>query len=103
MNQPQQDRQPLATMVFVACMILILFSCVGCSTVVPVTQKFPEAPGNVAMTPCPQLQKLAEDAKLSDISKTITVNYGTYYECAVKTDAWIEWYKIQKQIFENIK
>jgi uncharacterized metal-binding protein len=45
MNQPQQDRQPLATMVFVACMILIVFSCVGCSTVVPVTQKFPEAPG----------------------------------------------------------
>jgi hypothetical protein len=103
MNQPQQDRQPLATMVFVACMILIVFSCVGCSTVVPVTQKFPEAPGNVAMTACPQLQKLAEDAKLSDISKTVSVNYGTYYECAVKTDAWIEWYQKQQQIFNNLK
>jgi len=31
------------------------------------------------------------------------VNYGTYYECAVKTDAWIEWYQKQKIIFENIK
>ena len=70
---------------------------------VPVTQRFPEAPGNVAMTPCPQLQKIAEDARLSDISKTITVNYGTYYECAVKTDAWIEWYQKQQQIFNNIK
>ena len=83
--------------------LLLSLLLVGCSTVVPVTQKFPKAPGNVAMTPCPQLQKIAEDAKLSDISRTVTVNYGTYYECAVKTDAWIEWYKVQKQIFENIK
>ena len=83
--------------------VLLSLLLVGCSTVVPVTQKFPEAPGNVAMTPCPQLQKIAEDAKLSDISKTITVNYGTYYECAVKTDAWIEWYKIQKEIFDKAK
>ena len=83
--------------------LLVLLLMTGCSTVVPVTVKFPDAPGNVAMTACPQLQKLTEDARLSDISKTITVNYGTYYECAVKTDAWIEWYKIQKQIFENIK
>ena len=76
---------------------------VGCGTTVPVARKFPEAPGTLAQTPCPQLQKLAEDAKLSDISKTVTVNYGTYYECAVKTDAWIEWYKIQKEIFESVK
>ena len=83
--------------------VLLSLLLVGCSTVVPVTQKFPEAPGRVAMTPCPQLQKLSEDAKLSDISKTVTVNYSTYYECAVKTDAWIEWYQKQQQIFNNIK
>ena len=83
--------------------VLLSSLLVGCSTVVPVTQQFPEAPGNVAMTACPQLQKLAEDAKLSDISKTVSVNYGTYYECAVKTDAWIEWYQKQQQIFNNIK
>jgi len=82
--------------------IILSLLLVGCSTV-PVTMKFPEAPGNVAMTACPQLQKLQEDAKLSDISKTISVNYGTYYECAVKTDAWIEWYKIQKNIFDKAK
>ena len=76
---------------------------VGCSTVVPVTAQFPEAPGNIAMMPCPQLQKLQEDAKLSDISRTVTINYSTYYECAVKTDAWIEWYQKQQQIFNNIK
>ena len=82
--------------------IILSLLLVGCSTV-PVTMKFPEAPGNVAMTACPQLQTLQEDAKLSDISKTISVNYGTYYECAVKTDAWIEWYKIQKNIFDKAK
>lgn len=83
--------------------VLLSLLLTGCSTVVPVTQKFPEAPGNVAMTACPQLQKLAEDAKLSDISKTVSVNYGTYYECAVKTDAWIEWYQKQKIIFDKTK
>lgn len=83
--------------------LFILLMLAGCSTTVPVTAKFPDAPGNVAMTACPQLQKLTEDAKLSDISKTVSVNYGTYYECAVKTDAWIEWYQKQKIIFESIK
>lgn len=103
MNQPQQDRQPWATMAFVACMVLLVLSCVGCSTTVPVARKFPDAPGTMAMTACPQLQKLQDDARLSDISKTVSVNYGTYYECAVKTDAWIEWYQKQKQIFESVK
>ena len=83
--------------------MVVLAMCSGCSTVVPVTQRFPEAPGNVAMTACPQLKKIAEDARLSDISKTITMNYSKYYECAVKTDAWIEWYQKQQQIFNNVK
>jgi len=52
---------------------------------------------------CPQLQKLGEDVKLSDVSKTVTINYNTYYECAVKNDAWIEWYQIQKHIYESVK
>jgi len=82
---------------------ILLLLIVGCSTTVPVTRHFPDSPGNVAMTPCPQLQKLQEDSKLSDISKTITINYNTYYECAVKNDAWIEWYQKQKHIFESVK
>ena len=82
---------------------LLLLLMVGCSTTVPVTMKFPEAPGSIVMMPCPQLQKVEEDAKLSDVTKTITNNYGTYYECAVKNDAWIEWYQKQKQIFESVK
>jgi len=73
----------------------------GCSTVVPVAVKFPDAPGKGAMTPCPPLQKLQDDARLSDVARTVTVNYGTYYECAVKADAWQEWYRIQKIIHEG--
>ncbi len=83
-------------------LILITLLLSGCSTTVPVTAKFPEVPKNI-MAKCVQLQNLPDDAKLSDVSKTITINYSTYYECAVKTDAWIEWYQLQKNIFESVK
>jgi hypothetical protein len=85
-----------------AIFIILAFLATGCSTPVPVTAKFPEAPETL-MKNCPQLEKTTEDAALSDITKTITNNYTTYYECAVKNDGWIEWYKIQKNIFESVK
>lgn len=85
-------------------MKLILISLItilsGCSTVVPVTAKFPEVPERL-LVKCPQLEKLGNEAKLSDIGKTVTINYTTYYECAVKHDAFVEWYKIQKDIFDK--
>ena len=84
---------------YLAPFLLILMS--GCSTVVPVTVKFPDAPDRIKIK-CPQLKTLNEDAKLSDIAKTVTENYTTYYECAVKHDAWIEWYETQKIIFEKL-
>ena len=48
------------------------------------------------------------DAQLVALAKrtnsvAISVNYQTYYECAVKVDAWNEWYQIQKHIFESVK
>ena len=75
---------------------------VGCSTTVPVTSKFPEAP-KYSLQACPQLQTLKDGSKLSEVATTVTINYSTYYECAVKNDAWIEWYQIQKHIFESVK
>ena len=83
-------------------LIVLAFLATGCSTTVPVTAKFPEIPERL-LQKCPQLEKLENEAKLSDISKTISNNYTTYYECAVKDDAWIEWYQIQKKIFEELK
>jgi hypothetical protein len=82
--------------------ILLVLCLTGCSTTVPVTAKFPEAP-NTIQQQCPALQKLKDDAKLSEVATTVTLNYSTYYECSVKVDGWIEWYQVQKQIFESIK
>jgi hypothetical protein len=82
--------------------IVAVFVLLGCSTTVPVTAKFPDVPERLLQR-CPQLEKLENEAKLSDISKTVSNNYTTYYECAVKDDAWIEWYQIQKKIFEQVK
>ena len=73
----------------------------ACTTVVPVAAQFPNKPGLIVSQPCPALRQLPQDPKLSEISKTVTINYTTYHECAVKVDAWIEWYKIQKNIFEK--
>lgn len=73
----------------------------GCTAIVPVTAKFPAAPKNVES--CPQLDTVNDDVKLSSLTGTVTKNYSTYYECAVKVDKWNEWYEIQKHIFENVK
>lgn len=83
--------------------ILVAFFLTGCATVsVPVKAKFPVIPETLLVR-CPQLEQTKEDAKLSDISKVIANNYTTYYECAVKHDAIVEWYKIQKTIYESVK
>jgi len=82
--------------------LILVLMLAGCSTTVPVTSKFPEAP-KYSLQSCPQLQTLKENSKLSEVANTVTINYSTYYECAVKNDAWIEWYKIQKHIFESVK
>ena len=82
--------------------LLFVLILTGCSTTVPVTAKFPDVPERL-LVKCPQLEKLENEAKLSDIGKTVTNNYTTYYECAVKHDAFAEWYNIQKNIFESVK
>jgi hypothetical protein len=82
--------------------LLLALTLVGCSTTVPVTAKFPEIPQKL-LEVCPQLQKLNDESKLSDVAKTVSVNYSTYYECAVKHDAMVEWYQIQKKLFESVK
>ncbi len=102
MTKEHQAQRQVSTLIVVGITIMfVLAMCSGCSTPVPVTAKFPEAPGKLATQRCPDLQKLKDDAKLSDVSRTVTLNYSSYYECAVKTDAWIEWYEIQKRIFEG--
>ena len=74
----------------------------GCSTLIPVNRKFPEAPKEL-MVACPDLKKAPETSKLSEVLKVVTQNYGQYNECRAKSDAWIEWYNAQKDIFESVK
>jgi PBP1b-binding outer membrane lipoprotein LpoB len=73
----------------------------GCATPIPVTVKFPDAP-EVLKQQCPQLKTIpTETTVFSELTKTVTENYTTYYECAVKLDGWIEWYNVQKEIFDK--
>ncbi len=103
MSKEHRDQKQVSTLIVLGIAVMfVLAMCSGCSTAVPVTAKFPEPPGKLATQSCTELQKLKDDAKLSDVSRTVTINYSSYYECAVKTDAWIEWYKIQKMIFEGV-
>jgi hypothetical protein len=83
--------------------LLIALLLSGCSTLVPVKAKFPELPSELAIE-CPDLEKLPADTKkLSDVVSNVSKNYGTYYECQARKEAWVEWYKSQKQIFESVK
>ena len=97
----QRDQQVVSSLIIFALVIMLILAVSGCSTAVPVTARFPEPPGKGATTGCPALQKLNDGARLSDVANTVTVNYSTYYECAVKTDAWQEWYRIQRHISEG--
>jgi len=81
--------------------ILIPFIIAGCSAT-PVNRNFPEVPKEI-MIACPELKQTQPTSKLSDVLKVVTDNYGQYHECRAKADAWIEWYKIQKEIFESVK
>jgi len=81
--------------------VLILSGCVTTQTNVQMT--FPEVPDDL-MKACPDLKTVDTSTdKLSDVLPVIVNNYGTYYECKVKVDTWIEWYNKQKEISATIK
>ena len=83
--------------------LLIALLLTGCSNLVPVKQTFPELPSELAVE-CPNLEKLApETNKLSDVVSNVSKNYSTYYECQARKEAWVEWYKAQKQIYDGVK
>ncbi len=99
-NREQGHRSTVITVGII--LMFVLAMCAGCSTTVPVTAKFPEAP-RLGLGTCPQLQSVKDGVKLSELTSTVTMNYSTYYECAVRVDQWNEWYAVQKKIFESTK
>jgi predicted metallo-beta-lactamase superfamily hydrolase len=82
---------------------IILFTAllVGCAAT-PVKRNFPDAPEELKVS-CQDLQKVQDNAKLSDVVATVTTNYGQYHECRIKLDAWNQWYSRQREIFESVK
>ena len=99
-----RDHQPVATSVVVAIILIVILALLtGCGTTAPVVARFPEPPGRGAATACPDLKKLEDGARLSDVANTVNINYQTYWECAVKVDTWIQWYSNQKLIFESVR
>jgi hypothetical protein len=70
----------------------------GCLATAP---KFPEIPEELK-TACPELQEATKETQeLSKLLDVVVVNYSTYYECRVKVDAWLQWHKEQKEIFDK--
>ena len=84
-------------------LLIPLLLLTGCSTVVPVAMKCPDVPVELTAA-CSELDKTpAGTTKLSDTIDVVVKNYSKYHECRAKVDAWTEWHKTQKQIFENVK
>ena len=74
----------------------------GCSTTVPVTQKFPEAP-EILLVDCDKLDKIGKDkVYFSDFLKTVVGNYNKYHMCAAQNAAWKEWYIETKKIYDEL-
>jgi hypothetical protein len=70
----------------------------GCLATAP---RFPEAPPELT-SKCPELNEVAPGTKeFSKVLDVVVVNYSTYYECRVKVEAWQEWHKSQKEIYNN--
>ena len=82
-------------------LLILPFLLAGCLAT-PVKRNFPEVPEELKVV-CPDLQKVKQDAKLSDVISTVSTNYTQYHECRAKVDAWNEWYKNQKEVFDSVK
>ena len=88
-------------MKYVITLVTVLL--MGCSTPVPVTPRFPEAPAALKEK-CEQLKKIEGDkVAITEMLKVVVHNYALYYECSTKVEGWQEWYDTQKKIFESVK
>jgi hypothetical protein len=80
-------------------MPLLLAGCLS----TPVKRTFPAVPDDLKIA-CPALQEVDPNTtKLSTVITVVTENYGSYQECKIKVDGWIEWYNTQRGIFESVK
>jgi len=86
-------------LLFCVPVVLIL---TGCSTTVPVKQKFPEAPA-VLMEKCEALDTIDKPSIVfSEFLKTVTKNYTKHHSCAKLVEGWQLWYIEQKKISDEL-
>lgn len=82
--------------------LIIALLLAGCSTVVPVAPKFPNASPEL-MKKCEDLKKIEGDkVSITDMLKVVVTNYTMYYECSTKVEGWQEWYNEQKKIYDEV-
>lgn len=80
--------------------LLSLLLLPGCVTV-SIKREFPKLPPSLEKS-CAELTMVKENTeKLSEVLKVVAENYGKYHECKLLTDTWKDWYKTQKQIFDE--
>ena len=83
--------------------LLLTLLLAGCTTVVPVKQKFPEAPAALREQ-CEQLKQVqGTNVSITDLLKVVVQNYTLYHECSTKVEGWQEWYTEQERIFKDVK
>lgn len=81
-------------------MLLPVVMLAGCLSTAP---KFPDIPPELKAG-CPELNEIPNGTQeLSKVLDSVVVNYGTYYECRVRVDAWLEWHQRQRKIFDEAK
>ena len=81
--------------------LVILVFLTGCSTVVPIKQKFPEAPKPL-LELCEPLKLAQDTTTISELTKIVIENYKQYHLCANTHSSFIDWYYQQKKNFEEL-
>lgn len=82
---------------------LALGSCGMMNKFLPVMPEFPE-PVKELTEKCPDLKQIEGDkVAVADLLKAVVNNYTLYYQCSLKNDGWNDWYKQQKEIYDEVK
>jgi hypothetical protein len=100
----QKDQGVVSSLIIFGLLIMIILAtCSGCASTVPVTPKWPDVPKEL-LESCPDLKTVdPTNDKLSAIVDTVADNYQEYYKCKDNTDSWIMWYKGQQEIWKTLK
>ena len=82
---------------------ILLSGCAFLKQPVPIVTEFPKAIPEL-MKKCEELKTVEGDkVAITELLKTVVLNYTLYYECSTKVEGWQEWYNEQKKIHANVK